>query len=82
MQHYCRHQPYCPHQVITSSLVAFRPSLLPYKPLLGFIVLIALFLIDLLLATQVHMMMGPSPPGRMMMLIMIRFMFPAFQCML
>ena len=41
------------HQVITSSLVAFRPTLLPYKPLLGFIVLIALFLIDLVLATQV-----------------------------
>jgi len=39
-------------EVITSSLVAFRPSLLPYKPLLGFIVLIALFLIDLVLATQ------------------------------
>ena len=41
------------YQVITSSLVAFRPSMLPYKPLLGFIVLIFLFLIDLLLATQV-----------------------------
>ena len=41
------------YQVITSSLVAFRPSMLPYKPLLGFIVLIFLFLVDLLLATQV-----------------------------
>merc|ERR1711899_676069 len=40
-------------EVITSSLVACRPSLLPYKPLLGFIVLIFLFLVDLLLATQV-----------------------------
>ena len=75
MQHHYRHQPHCPHQVITSSLVAFRPSLLPYKPLLGFIVLIALFLIDLVLATQVHMMMGPGHPGRIMMMIMIRFMF-------
>merc|ERR1712173_19220 len=35
-------------EVITSSLVAFRPSMLPYKPLLGFIVLIFLFLVDLL----------------------------------
>ena len=41
------------YQVITSSLVAFRPSMLPFKPLLGFIVLIFLFLVDLLLATQV-----------------------------
>lgn len=47
--HHCHH--HC--QVITSSLVAFRPSLLPYKPLLGFLVLIALFLVDLVLATQV-----------------------------
>merc|ERR550517_1765441 len=39
-------------EVITSSLVAFRPSMLPYKPLLGFIVLIFLFLVDLLLAKQ------------------------------
>ena len=48
------------YQVITSSLVAFRPSMLPYKPLLGFIVLIFLFLVDLLLATQVI-----SKSGRM-----------------
>ena len=75
MQHHYRHQPQFPHQVITSSLVAFRPSLLPFKPLLGFIVLIALFLIDLVLATQVHIMMGPGPKGRIM--IVIRFMFPA-----
>ena len=39
-------------EVVTSSITAFRPSLLPYKPALTFLVLAVLFLLDLLLATQ------------------------------
>ena len=39
-------------EVLTSSVTAFRPSLLPYKPLLTFLLLLLLFLVDLVLATQ------------------------------
>ena len=41
-----------PAQVISSSLLAFRPSLLPYKPVITFLLLAVLFLLDLVLATQ------------------------------